>query len=292
MNEKTCNVGDVGGQALSNGLMMRSSRYVATAIRSPDGSIKVKTERVESLRQRYPLCGLPFVRGPAAIAVAMWVLLRRLSPSMIATMVAIMVAGNFLLAPLHLELVRLFSQVSGEGGVAQMLSTFAAFSILVGLLGLHPLVKRFLQYHGAEHQTIYAVESQGLSNLTPESASHCPLAHPRCGTTMFAMYLISVSLISPLLPPTTSFAIGTVVQFLLLFPIVSVWFEVIDLTRSQRWGHWARLALTPGTLLQRLTVKKPDLMQLEVAIAAMRAVIQADEKEDASNQSEAVTPGS
>ena len=44
----------IGGQAVIEGVMMRSPKRVATAVRLPDGSIRVQSREYTSLSRRYP----------------------------------------------------------------------------------------------------------------------------------------------------------------------------------------------------------------------------------------------
>jgi len=53
----------VGGQAVIEGVMMRSPTLVATAVRRPDGEISVRKTGFVSISKRKKLLGLPVIRG-------------------------------------------------------------------------------------------------------------------------------------------------------------------------------------------------------------------------------------
>lgn len=272
----------IGGQALPNGVMMRSVRFISRARRMPDGSISTSIERVKTKATRHRYLSLPFVRGPVGIADTIWnTSLKAMSKKTLVLVVSAMVMVDFAFILLYKQLFPAVATVVGNG-VSLGVTTIAVYVLLLALMLLHPRVRRLLQYHGAEHQCIYAFESDSL--ITPEAASRFPLAHPRCGTNLFAMYLLSTSAIAPLLPAMGIVA-SAIVQLLLMIPLISVWYEVIMLTNSNRWGNWARTALIPGMWFQLLTVQRPNQKQLEVACAAVKAVVEAESKEDSSSSS-------
>ena len=54
---------DVGGQAIIEGVMMRGSKGLATAVRTPSGKIEVKVDRVKPITKRFKVLNIPIIRG-------------------------------------------------------------------------------------------------------------------------------------------------------------------------------------------------------------------------------------
>jgi uncharacterized protein YqhQ len=232
----------------------------------PDGTIKVSLESVPASAWREnAFLSLPFIRGVAMLAQAMVMFFWGMSRIAQAKLVAVM-AAFYLVALVCSQLpVRL-----GLGdGLAAATVEFAALAAIFAVILVHPRVVRLMQYHGAEHQCANAF--QAGAPMTPESVSRFPLAHPRCGTILFAMYTIVAPVLDAMMP-----ALPTWAQFALSIALMSSILEIVLLTASDKWGHRAITVLKPGMWLQRLTVRRPDALQLEVACAATKAVIEAE----------------
>lgn len=151
----------------------------------------------------------------------------------------------------------------------------AIFIAYVYLIGLRPDIRRIFEYHGAEHKVVYAAENH--LPITPDSARPFDTPHPRCGTG-FALLTVVVSILCFALPPLWTDV--RAYQFLLrlaFLPVVAgVSYEILKLTAHPKLGWLAKIVMTPGMWLQRLTTRQPDDSQLEVSCAAMQAVIDAE----------------
>jgi len=135
-------------------------------------------------------------------------------------------------------------------------------------------MRRVFEYHGAEHQVIFAQE-EGL-DLTPAAARQFTTRHPRCGTSFLLIVMVVSILIFMLFgkPPT----IGLRLARLLMIPVIAgVSYEIMKLSAKHSDQGWARLLSAPGVWLQRITTKTPSDDQIEVAIAALEAVRIEDE---------------
>ena len=53
----------VGGQAVIEGVIMRSPSSISIAVRKSDGTIKVRNKPYKTLTQRYKWLNIPIVRG-------------------------------------------------------------------------------------------------------------------------------------------------------------------------------------------------------------------------------------
>jgi uncharacterized protein YqhQ len=152
------------------------------------------------------------------------------------------------------------------------LGLFVAYLLLVGRL---KEIKRVFQYHGAEHKAIAAYEND--VELTPEAAQQFSTAHVRCGTNFLLTVMVVAVFVYSVIPrPSLAFVIAS--RIVLMPVIAGLSYEVIRLAARNMQRRWVRVLVRPGLLLQRLTTREPDLGQLEVAIASLRAVLTAEQR--------------
>jgi uncharacterized protein YqhQ len=305
----------VGGQAVLEGVMMRSPQALAIAVRRPDGTVLLKDEPYTSLASRYPLLKRPLFRGPVILIEALVTGIRALSFSaQVATeeeehalgwgSIALTMAGAFVLAFLLFGfLPHYLSGLAGYLFGRALTPADFFFHVIDGVIKLIFIlgyiwgisrfkeIHRVFEYHGAEHKSICAYEAGEA--LTVENARRHGTCHPRCGTS-FLLVVLLVSLLVfttffPLFPPLTKTGIlNNFVQVLfkvaLMFPIAAISYEII------RWGGrfphhpLARVLLWPGLATQLITTQEPDDSQLEVALEALKAVLAREEEAKAAVQ--------
>ncbi|HLN11785.1 MAG TPA: DUF1385 domain-containing protein [bacterium] len=280
----------IGGQAVLEGVMMRSPRYVSVAVRDPSGDLLAVTRPSDSLLQRYPWLGAPVLRGIAALydAVMLGADAIVLSANaaaegtprrpMTGREAAVTLAGGlgvavvlFFVIPTlaaRLAVAVLASPLAlslGEGGlrIALVVGYIAA-------IGRIPDLARVYQYHGAEHKAVNTFE-QGLPLETGWVRTRSRF-HPRCGTS-FVLIVLLVSLIVFAMLGRPPLWIGVVERLLLLPVVAGVSYEILRLTGR---AAFAGSAAAPGIWLQRLTTREPDDAQIEVAIRALRGVVAAE----------------
>ena len=276
----------MGGQAVVEGVMMRGATTWAVAVRTPDGDIDVAVHDVPGWSERYNK--IPLLRGVMNLAESMSLGMRALSWSanlqmpeeerlsgkaMGVTMAVSMVMfmGIFILLPALGA--RGLGSLFGISGVwfhvmegALVLSLFLGYLAAIGRM---KEIKKVFQYHGAEHKSIAAYEND--VPLTPESAQTFTTAHVRCGTnfllTVLTIAIVVYSLIGrPSLP-------YLVLSRVILIPVIAgLAYELIRFAARHMDRRWVRIAMIPGLSLQKLTTREPTLDQIEVAIAALRAV--------------------
>ena len=285
----------VGGQAVIEGVMMRSPRMVATAVRLPDGSIEVKAQEFVSISRRVPFFGLPIVRGAVVLVESLRVGVQALSFSAEAAVreetskprserrfgslglgMGLTVALSFVLGfgfffYLPLKLTDLTGVTHGftynliDGAIR-----LAFFLIYIFAIGFWSEMQRIFQYHGAEHKTIHNLESG--QELTPETAQGFSRFHPRCGTSfLFLVVIVSFIVFVFLGRPDTWQA--RFLRFAFIPVIAGISFEIIRFAGTHYDKAWVRWISEPGLRLQRLTTREPSRDMLEVAIAALRAVL-------------------
>lgn len=152
-------------------------------------------------------------------------------------------------------------------------------------------MKRLFSYHGAEHKTIRCYEAQ--LPLIVENVRRQTRLHPRCGTSFLLVVMIlsilvftvASSLLLSLVPSlslirdTFLYRLIMIAFKLLLLPlVVSVGYELNRFVGAH--DNWFTRALTaPGMWFQNFTTNEPDDSMIEVAIAALTAVL--PEKEGA-----------
>ncbi len=136
-----------------------------------------------------------------------------------------------------------------------------------------PDIKRTFEYHGAEHKTIHCYEN-GLE-LTPENAQQFYTLHPRCGTS-FMLFVMIISLIIFSFLGWPNLLVRTVSRLALIPVIAGLSFELLQFT-GRHSNACVKILSYPGLMLQKLTTNEPDLEELAVAIAAMKAVLPSHE---------------
>jgi uncharacterized protein YqhQ len=131
-------------------------------------------------------------------------------------------------------------------------------------------LRRVFEYHGAEHKTISCYEA-GLE-LTPASAQRFSRLHPRCGTSfLLVVMIVAIFVFAPIGLPAWYWLVLT--RILGVPVIAGISFEIIKFAGRNRRRGWVQVLMWPGLKLQLLTTREPDLHQLAVAIAALKAVL-------------------
>lgn len=303
----------IGGQAVLEGVMMRSPRFIAIAIRKPDGKIAVKSYAHDSVSARYPILRKPVLRGVVGLVESMVQGIHALgysaevaaeaeklagkqegkkeqelsklaiAGSMIAAFA--MAIGLFVALPHLLTVLLTKNQVSVDSPLFHVIDgTFNLIILMayVYAISLMKDIRRVFQYHGAEHKSIYAFEAG--ETLTVENAARHTALHPRCGTS-FLLFLVLISIavfsiIFPLLGLTrftdnviVNHAVMIVVKIALMFPVAGVSYEFIKACACRMDNPVFRAMIWPGMILQNLTTRPPENDQLEVALVSLRQVL-------------------
>jgi uncharacterized protein YqhQ len=297
----------VGGQALIEGVMMRSQNYVAWAVRKVDGTIKIKDFKYNSLAQKFKFFNLPFLRGVVSMFEMMALGIRALNFSadefiqdeepgkakeeqkpmpqwqstLFLTLNVIFSLGFtivlFKFIPLQL------TEWIFEAIPYDPTTNYVAYNFLDGILKLTIFlayillismfkdIKRVFQYHGAEHMAVFNYEEG--TPLTVENSARQSRFHPRCGTSFIIfVFLISIVVYS-VIPRDPNFLFHLAKRLALLPVIAGVSFEALKLSGKYASNPIVRLLIQPGLAFQRLTTKQPDDTQLEVAVASLQRTL-------------------
>ncbi len=282
-----------GGQAVIEGVMMRGQHQATVAVRKVDGDLLFRTESLPDALYRHRIARLPFVRG----LVMLWEMMilgtrlmifsanvqakgqmdREIPKRLMASMMAVSLTfavGLFFVLPLLLTR-------AGQHALPNSLAANAAegvvrLGLFVGyltLMGRVDQMRRVFQYHGAEHKTINAFEHR--APLVPSEVQRFSLTHTRCGTA-FLLWVVVVSIFVFGLMGHPPILLAIVSRIVLVPVIAAMSYEILRL--GARYYHVAavRLVLQPGLWLQHLTTREPSDEQVEVAIAALLPVLNAD----------------
>ena len=164
--------------------------------------------------------------------------------------------------------------------VVEKLIRIAIFLGYLLLLSRMRELRRVFEYHGAEHKTIACYEAG--QPLTPENAERYSRLHPRCGTSfLLIVMIVAIFVFAPLGTPDWYWLFASRVIGIPL--VAGLAFEVIKWFGRNRNRRWARILMSPGLQLQRLTTREPDHAQLAVAIAALEAVLAVEDPLEASD---------
>ena len=293
----------IGGQAIMEGIMMRGPKRTAIAIRLPNGKIHMKTQPTP---QGSKWGKIPLIRGVVNFVASLvygtkvlmysadvleanypdeyekdkfdlwveeklgkekaWNILVVLS----VVLALVMSVGIFMLLPTvvvgwvaHLtESVLVLNLIEG-------LVRILIFVLYIWLISMMKDIKTVFQYHGAEHKTIHCFENN--LELTPENAQTFYTLHPRCGTS-FMVFVMLIAVLVHAFMGWPNVWLRLVTRILVLPVIAGLSYELLKWAgRSDNW--LVKLLSLPGIYLQKLTTKEPTLDQLEVAIAAVKAVL-------------------
>ena len=285
----------VGGQAVIEGVMMRVPGAYSTAVRDPDGNIKIKRNKFTSITEKSSFWSKPIFRGMASLYEAMKMGMSTLqwsaditypednqdsmwskSLDFLTTLFSISLAiFMFIVLPMWLTTKLLTIEKEAlwfnlSSGVFRI--TF--FIVYLFLISKISDISRLFQYHGAEHKVVYNFESG--ENLSIKNAQSFPTQHPRCGTSFMFIVLISAIFVFALVDTIVMYFFGTIsLSIRLLFhlpliPLVSgVGYELIKITSKSDLFVF-HILKAPGIFLQNITTKQPDDKMIEVSITALK----------------------
>ncbi len=284
---------DIGGQAVIEGVMMRSGNSYTVAVRSPDNDIVFKKENIRNLPK--PL-KMPLIRGAVALVQALSIGIRALlysaeasgheeeRPSSLSLFFTVFLAfvigiGLFLLLPLYSTrlLGILFYSINDSSIVFNLVDGIirvAVFIVYIISITMSGDIRRVFQYHGAEHKVVHAFESG--AELTVENADKFSTLHPRCGTSFLIIVMMLSILIFSLIPKDWLFVEKLLSRVALIPVIAGMSYEFIKFSAKRMNNPFIRIAAMPGLWLQRLTTGAPTPDQVEVAIKALKEVLDVD----------------
>ncbi|MBQ7308541.1 MAG: DUF1385 domain-containing protein [Clostridia bacterium] len=311
--KKTCKncennprLGKVGGQAVLEGVMMRSGENVSVSVRAEDGSVQTKDSKYVSIKQKYKVLGLPIIRGMVSFIESMvmsfgtmndsvnllgieeeetkfekW-LIKKFGASILDVLMPIaMVLGVLLAVGLFVFLPALIGRgisylFGGDIGIWQSaiegVMKVAIFIVYMLLVSMMKDIRRTFEYHGAEHKSIFCYESG--EELTVENVKKHSRFHPRCGTS-FMFVMIFIGIVLGFFIPFETVWLRTLCKILLLPVTMGIGYEFL-MYAGKHDNFLIRALSAPGLWMQRITTKEPDDSQIEVAIASLKHALPDD----------------
>lgn len=290
---------NVGGQAVIEGVMMRSPGSFAIAVRKPNGEIATLVEPLRALSERSRLFKLPIIRGVITLISALFLGVKALNFSadmaleeeegkeknkemgswaMGLTVAFSLGLGILLFFVLPLYLTKLLKTIIPTVGSSEL-----AFNLVDGIirivifivyiLGISMMkdIKRVFQYHGAEHKSIYVFEAG--EELTVENARKYSSLHPRCGTSFLLTVMLVSILVFSLLPHEMPFWKIALSRLIFIPLIAGLSYEFIRYSGKKIGSRGMAVLMAPGLWLQKLTTREPSDDQLEVALVSLKEAI-------------------
>ena len=297
-----------GGQAVIEGVMIRGRRHFSLAVRRASGELCSTAEPLNSLYSGR-LRRTPFIRGFLVLIETLLLGIKALNKSATMAMedqmgeqeevprwlMAVTLTISFALGIGLFFIMPLFATRPLEDALSSdLLVNFlegairlAVLVLYVGGIGLIPDIKRIFAYHGAEHMAIHAHEAS--LPLEVEHVRPFSTAHPRCGTAFLLTVAVVAILVFALLGrPSLPWLVTS--RIVLIPFIAAISYEIIRFSGAHISNPLTKIVTYPGLLLQRLTTRRPDDSQIEVAIQAVKTAIEADESGQPSTV-EAPQPG-
>lgn len=289
----------VGGQAVIDGVMMRSPNWYSVAIRKQSGEVDVKLFPIISIVKKYPIAKAPLIRGIVALIENQILGFKSLVYSVdkisiaeereevkisgfqmtISIIIALILAiGIFFVLPTYLgKFVYKFISNVFLYNLIEGLIRFAILLLYIILVSLLKDIRTLFEYHGAEHKTIHAYEAG--DELTYENANKYSTLHMRCGTA-FLMIVVFISILIFSILGEQTLTCRVIYRIVLIPLIIGISYEFIKLAGKFPGSKILKIVSIPGLLFQKLTTRNPSEEQLEVVIVALEKVINREIKKE------------
>ncbi len=302
---------NVGGQAVIEGVMMRSPARISTSVRRANGEITTKTEPYVTLAKRHKVFGLPIIRGVVAFFEMLVIgiktlnysaeisaadeeskdsevsgpVSRKMTITLAITLVFSLALGIgifFFLPLLFAQLLNIHKEALSFNIIAGVIRLLM-FVLYIKAISYMPDIQRIFAYHGAEHKSIFAFEAD--LPLTIESTRQFKTYHPRCGTSFILIvamiaimtYAISDSVFAVIVGHQPHLLERFALHFSLLPFVAGISYELLKLSGKTRNNVLTRILIAPGLWLQRITTREPEDDQLEVGLTSLIASIEGTE---------------
>jgi uncharacterized protein YqhQ len=289
----------VGGQAVIEGVMMRSPKGYSVAVRRQDGNVRVIKDALQTVGEKWKAFKLPVLRGVGVLGQALVLGIKALRFSAEEALAEegaksakpvdaqktsnLLIAGNLVLAlginvlmfvVLPLFLTRFIQNQTGFQSSILFNSIDGLFRVSVFVAFLYSVswmkdMNRVFQYHGAEHKTVYNFEAREALHV--DNAAKYSTLHPRCGTS-FLLVVMIVSILVFSIANFQTIAAKLVSRIVLLPLVAGISYEIIRYS-AKHPNSLIRWVTFPGLLLQKITTKQPDRSQLEIAIRALEEAL-------------------
>ncbi len=296
----------VGGQAVIEGVMMRSPNSISIAVRKPAGSIKVKKENYRTLTQKFKALNFPVIRGVINLFEMMFIGTKAINFSAnesieddvkplkkgkksryqkpleilmfaISLIIALLFSiFLFKFLPLYITsyLDKQIEAVHDNWIFFNLIDGFIKVSIFLSYIFILSRIKSFkrvFEYHGAEHKSIFTYEKK--LPLTVNNAKKQTRFHPRCGTSfIFIVFIISI-LVYTVIPKQEFFWQNLLLRIGFLPLIAGISYEFLKLSAKYQNSKVVKFLVSPGLAFQKLTTAQPDGKQLEVGLKSLKEAL-------------------
>ncbi len=294
---------DVGGQAVIEGVMMRLGNVWSVAVRTPDKDIVIKRHGISELPKIFKK---PLIRGVIALFQSLSIGIKALlysaevsgheteKPSSFSLVMTVAIAfimgiGLFLLLPLYGTklLGMLFRSINESSLVFNFVDGILrvlVFLAYIFAINISKDIRRVFEYHGAEHMAVNAHEA-GVE-LKPEIVGNYSVVHARCGTSFLLIVMILSILVFSLIPKDWPFFDKFLSRLLLIPFIAGGGYEFVKFSSKRMHHSLVRAMAAPGLLLQKMTTGIPSSNQIEVAIRALKDVLNTEGEKAETKESE------
>jgi uncharacterized protein YqhQ len=297
----------VGGQAVLEGVMMRSPHAWAIAVRKPSGEVATHSEPLQRPSEKHKWMGWPILRGVMTLGYAMTLGFRALRFSANVALDQIppdeqgkkvemsgwVVAVNIVISLAFFIFMYKFLPLAAATELKRVNPLFAnpiMFNLVDGVIrialfllfiwgvSLMKDIRRVYQYHGAEHKTVFAFENG--DPLDTGAVQKYSTYHPRCGTSFLMtvmIFSILVYIVANAIFPVTTFWARFAARIVLLPVIAGLSYEIIRFAAKHRGSLFA-LMTAPGLWLQRITTQPPSDDQVQCAIVALDQAMELEKR--------------
>lgn len=297
----------VGGQAVIEGVMMRSPNSITIAVRKPGGKVKVDKKKYQTLTQKYKWLNIPILRGVVNLFEMMVIGTKAINFSAnesleddiegeqkeeISAWMKFVEAVIFLvslvlalaLSIFLFKAIPLWTTTFLESKSSYIKDNYIVFNIIDGIiktiifisyiffLSLIPSFRRIFEYHGAEHKSIFNYENR--LELNVENAEKQTRFHPRCGTSFILIVFFISIVVYTFVPKQDSFLINLLTRLAFLPLIAGISYEYLKVSAKHSDKAFVKMLIAPGLWFQRLTTKEPDKTQLEVGLESLKTALQ------------------
>ena len=273
----------IGGQAVIEGVMMRSKTKYAIAVRKPNKKISVKKFKLKDYKK---INKIPIIRGIFRFVETLNIGIQGITYSasesmgeeeqinaweMFLTIIVSIVMTIVLFYMIPLFLARFITNSTGLlFNVMDGILRLVIFLIYLLIIAQLPDIKRVFQYHGAEHMTVHCYESG--KKLTTKNIKQYSTLHPRCGTNFILIVFIMSLFIFTFIPYRGYlYRLGT--RLLLLPLIAGLSYEFLKFAGKYQENKLIAILTYPGLLLQKITTKKPEDSMIKVAVKSLEAIL-------------------
>jgi uncharacterized protein YqhQ len=275
-------INPIGGQAVINGVMMRSKSKIVVAVRKKDRIIHTQFR----VKKHTKFESLPFVRGVLTFFEMMQMGMKALfwsgnqfggEEEFTKKDFFFVMLTSLVFVSLFFVLLPFFAAkfiVSSRGILFNLVDgmiRIAIFIIYIALIARMKDIRTLFMYHGAEHKAVNCFEDN--NPLTAENVAKYKTTHPRCGTSyIMIVFIISILMFSVITSSST--LVRILLRFALIPVIMSVSYEILRLAGKFRKNIFMKILVSPGIALQKLTTKEPNRKQIEVAIYTLKKALQ------------------